>query len=154
MVTCPLLLRKGILIFQVFELSQETISKLIISAQGTQKLRTLKGRTGLTPNILARIALMISLNERDQPVSRQYSVDGMEFNGYTLFGELEDLLLCLLKENNLLKATTEESMQDNVRGHIERGIEIIYPRIKSLADIGLLVASDIKKNKIESTGIG
>ena len=70
--------------------------KLKISSELTQKLRTLKARTGLTPNILCRIGFCLSLNEPGVPDVKKQPEDGMEFNRYTLTGQYDILFLCLL----------------------------------------------------------
>ena len=44
-------------------MTTERIVKIFLSADNTQKVRTLKGRTGLTPNILCRFALALSLRD-------------------------------------------------------------------------------------------
>ena len=62
-------------------------SKLKISADATSKLRSLRQRTTLTPNLLCRIAIMTSLEEgplESMPIPDE---DGSEFNAYTLTGD-------------------------------------------------------------------
>lgn len=72
-------------------------SKLKISSEATTRLRMLKQRTGLTPNLLCRIALMMSLEEGRLGNIPLPNEDGSEFNAYTLTGENTDLFLSLLR---------------------------------------------------------
>ena len=74
------------------------LNKIKISQDATQKLRLLKGRTGLTPNILCRIGFCLSLNEPGVPDLKKLADDGMEFNRYTLTGQYDVLFISLLKE--------------------------------------------------------
>jgi DNA sulfur modification protein DndE len=119
-------------------MNHQRVNKVVISATATQKLRTLRIRTGITPNVMARAALALSLNESDQPYAEEYPADGMEFNAYTLFGDLDVLLTALIKENNASKKANDESLPEQVRAHINRGVDLLYPRVRSLTDVGLL----------------
>ena len=65
-----------------------SFNRVRISSDATSKLRTLKGRTGLTPNYLARMAFCFSLNDSLVPDPSKYADDGQEFNRYTLTGEI------------------------------------------------------------------
>ena len=63
-------------------------TKLKISKDAESRLRSLRQRTGLTPNLLCRMAVMLSLEEG--PVGGAIVTDegGNEFNAYTLTGAL------------------------------------------------------------------
>ena len=49
-------------------------NRIRISNSATIRLRTLKGKTGLTPNILARIALCYSLNNEKISNLKKYQI--------------------------------------------------------------------------------
>jgi len=68
-------------------------SKLKISSEATTRLRMLKQRTGLTPNLLCRIALMMSLEEGPLGNIPLPNEDGSEFNAYTLIRYF--LIICV-----------------------------------------------------------
>ncbi|WP_404337777.1 DNA sulfur modification protein DndE [Sphingomonas sp. MMS12-HWE2-04] len=72
-------------------------SKLKISSDATSKLRALRQRTGLTPNLLCRIALMTSLEEGPVGGAQAPDEDGSEFNAYTLTGEYGAMFAALLR---------------------------------------------------------
>ena len=117
------------------------MAKIFISAGSTQKLRTLKGRTGLTPNILSRLALTLSLKEPGRPDPSSYPNDGMEFNRYTLLGEHDLLIMSLLREWCIQNGLGDAAdLADQLRAHINRGVNILYPRLKVLGDLGGLIA--------------
>ena len=121
-------------------MTTERIVKIFLSAENTQKVRTLKGRTGLTPNILCRFALALSLRDPGVPDPAAFPNDGMEFNRYTLLGVHEVLILSLLRQRCLQDGMDpDEELPEQLRAHINRGVSILYPRLRSLSDIGEMV---------------
>ena len=64
-------------------------NRIKLSRKATDKLRYLKTKTGLTPNILSRIAIMLTIREgSDLSNSGVADMDGgQELNDTTLFGE-------------------------------------------------------------------
>lgn len=63
-------------------------NRIKFSQKATDKLRYMKTRTGLTPNILARIAIMLTLKEKGSLSNAGVSdSDGQELNNSVLFGE-------------------------------------------------------------------
>jgi DNA sulfur modification protein DndE len=73
-------------------------NRIKLSKNATNKLRFLKSKTGLTPNILSRIAIMLAIREEGN-LSNAGVGDmegGQELNDTTLFGEyiyLYDILI-------------------------------------------------------------
>ena len=65
------------------------LNRIHISEDSRNKLSILKGRTGLLPNVLSRIGLMLSLAESNEPELDADTADGSEFNRFTLMGEWE-----------------------------------------------------------------
>lgn len=117
-------------------------TKLKISSEATNKLRTLKQRTGLTPNLLCRMALMYSLEEgaieENTPLPNE---DGSEFNAYTLTGEHTNLFIALIKmiENHNIKTLNNLELIDKLQLHIHRGVDMLFIRTKKPSDLlGLL----------------
>jgi DNA sulfur modification protein DndE len=64
-------------------------NRIKLSKKATAKLRYLKSQTGLTPNIISRIALMLAIKEGgDLSNAGVGELDGgQELNSNTLFGE-------------------------------------------------------------------
>ena len=118
-------------------------SKLRISADATSKLRSLRQRTGLTPNLLCRLAIMISLEEGPLGSTPAPDEEGSEFNAYTLTGEYGALVAALLRwvEEGPSPETSlrDEALLACLRGHIHRGVGTLSVRAKSPADILRLV---------------
>lgn len=117
------------------------LNKVKLSDGTTHKLRLLKGRTGLTPNILCRLGFCLSLNEPGIPDGNQYQDDGMEFNRYTLTGQWDTLFVALLQERCIEDGINlGEDLAEQFRAHLNRGVLLIYNRVKTLVDLGNLMS--------------
>ena len=73
-------------------------NRIKLSKKATDKLRFLKTKTGLTPNILSRIAIMLAIREGGDLSNAGVGnmEGGQELNDTTLFGEhiyLYDILI-------------------------------------------------------------
>ena len=111
-------------------------NRIRVSESATSKLRYLKSRTGLTPNILARFAFTLSVRESQSLAVSESIPDGQEFNAPTLFGEQQRLYeLLLIRYAN---ATGDERSAGLViANHIDVGLHKMG-HIRSLADISSL----------------
>ena len=74
------------------------LNRVHISEDSRNKLSILKGRTGIRPNVLCRIGLMLSLSDENEPELDVDATDGSEFNRFTLMGEWDALIVALLEE--------------------------------------------------------
>jgi DNA sulfur modification protein DndE len=118
-------------------------SKLRISADATSRLRSLRQRTTLTPNLLCRAALMVSLEEGALGDVPPPDEDGSELNAYTLTGEQTALfgaLLRFVEEEVEPTPLSNETLLKRLRGHIHRGVATLSVRAKSPGDLLRLVA--------------
>jgi DNA sulfur modification protein DndE len=119
-------------------------TKLKISADAESRLRSLRQRTGLTPNLLCRMGIMLSLEEG--PVGSSVATDegGNEFNAYTLTGDYNGLIkamLRLVEEEADGRRVPDEELLVRLRAHIHRGVATLSVRAKSPADVALLAAA-------------
>ena len=119
------------------------ITKFRISAEATGKLRALRQKAGLTPNLLCRMAMASSFERGPIGPCLVDLEDGQEFNSYTLFGVDQPLFVAMLK---LVEAKSAIQPQNNadllrrLRGHIDRGVIQLAVRITSPADAARLLA--------------
>ena len=117
-------------------------SKIRISAEATSRLRTLRQRTGLTPNLLCRLALMLSLEEGPVGPQPPPDEDGMEFNAYTLTGEYDGLFIALLRfveePTSSDAALSDEELVSRLRAHLHRGVGTLSVRAKTPVEIARL----------------
>ena len=72
--------------------------RLRISKNATDILKMLKGRTGVTPNLVCRMALLLSLEDGPRGGLRSVEELGSEFNAPTLFGEFGFLFESLIRQ--------------------------------------------------------
>lgn len=116
-------------------------TKLRISADATSRLRSIRQRTGITPNLLCRIAVMLSLEEG--PVtSPAPDENGQEFNAYTLTGDYNGLIAAMLRfveeDEGRAGPLTNDDLLVRLRAHLHRGVGTLAVRAKSPADVGRL----------------
>ena len=72
--------------------------RMRISQTASDSLKMLKGRTGLTPNLVCRMALLMSLEEGPRGGRKVQELAGSEFNAPTLFGEFGQLFEALVRQ--------------------------------------------------------
>ena len=112
------------------------LNRIHISEDSRNKLSILKGRTGLLPNVLSRIGLMLSLAESNEPELDADAADGSEFNRFTLMGEWDPLIVALLEECGANGVSEDnEVLVKYFRAHLNRGVRLLYGRVKKLEDL-------------------
>lgn len=113
--------------------------KFKISASSTAKLKFLKSKTGLTPNILSRFAIALALADENGLGNASVSdLDGQEFNAPTLFGENLDIYEALLRQ-----FTYQSALEWDPVRHIASLIEVGLHKmghVRSLKDVALLTS--------------
>ena len=114
------------------------LNKIRVSNEASERFKLLKGRTGLTPNILSRLGFCLSLNEAGVPNPDMYPEEDREFNRYTLLGEWDDMYVALLKQRLAQDGLPNEQLEDQFRAHINRGIIALSKLVKSISDIARL----------------
>ena len=121
---------------------QLKFTRIKLSAKSQNLLGRIKARTGLTPNILARFALCLSINEQSKPIITEYDKDGSELEPSILFGEFEPLYLGLMKNRLRKDGVTESELNEMTRCHINRGVIALSPRIQNLGDFYKLIQEE------------
>jgi len=111
------------------------LNKIVLSTEASDRLKQLKAKTGLTPNILSRIGLCLSLSEPGIPDIELYPEEDREFNRYTLLGEWDDLYIALLRQRLIQDVLPLEQLEDQFRAHLHRGVIALAKLTKSLADL-------------------
>ena len=115
-------------------------SKLRISSDATSKLRAMRQRMRITPNLLCRYALMSSLEDGPIGNAPLPDEDGQEFNASTLTGEQTQLFLAVIsvvEEGASSKAPSNARVLELLRCHIHRGVGSLSVRLRSPADLFL-----------------
>ena len=107
-------------------------------------MRTLKGKTGITPNILARLGFCLSLEEPGVPANPfEDEKAGREIKRITLLGQHDLVYVCLFRSwlaaSTPDQAISQKEFDDLFVAHMNRGFELISSRMRSLADLQNLV---------------
>ena len=120
------------------------IDSIPFSALVDARMRTLKGKTGITPNILARLGFCLSLEEPGVPANPfEDEKAGREIKRITLLGQHDLVYVCLLRTwlalNAAGQSVSQKEFDDLFVAHMNRGFELISSRIRSLADLQNIV---------------
>jgi DNA sulfur modification protein DndE len=120
-----------------------TLSRIYVSKDVDFRLRNLKARTGLTPNLLCRIGFCLSLAEPGIPDPNLYADgQGREFNRYTLTGQWDLFFFSLLRERLVQDGLdAEEHLESQFKAHLSRGVTLLSQRLKTLSSLSDLVAN-------------
>jgi len=114
-----------------------------MSSRSQRIFGDLKTKTGLTPNLLARFAICMSLKEKSIPNPDEYNEEGSELAPNVLFGEYEQIYLALMINRlNKDKLDPEIYLNKMMRSHLNRGTVALGPRINDLSDFYELVKEE------------
>ncbi len=122
------------------------LNRLRVCEEVSNRLSILKGRTGLTPNILCRIGFCLSLNDPTIPNPDDYPPDSeREIDRHTLTGPWDRLFVALIKERCQQDSLSldDAGLAAQFRAHINRGVLLLYKRVRSINDLVLLMPRDI-----------
>jgi DNA sulfur modification protein DndE len=118
------------------------LNRLRISETVSSQLLVLKARTGLTPNILCRIGFCLSIEDPTVP-NLDDDPGGIEreIDRHTLTGPWDRLFVALLRERCHRDglALSNEVLVEQFRAHINRGVLLLYKRVRSLSDLAALM---------------
>ncbi|MFW6116274.1 MAG: DNA sulfur modification protein DndE [bacterium] len=117
------------------------LNRIYVGEEVDWRLRTLKARTGLTPNLLCRLGLCLSLSEPGIPDPELYG-DGAarEFNRYTLTGQWDQFFFALLRERLVQDGLDPETdLEIQFKAHLSRGVLLLYQRLRRLQDLAAMV---------------
>lgn len=119
------------------------ISKFRVSSEATGRLRVLRQRAALTPNLLCRMAMAMSF-EMGKVGPAGKTEEGQEFNAYTLFGGDQPIYTTLLRwvETEDGEDVDDLELLHRLRTHIDRGLSAISARVKTPGDAARLLAGD------------
>jgi len=113
--------------------------RVVLSETTTSVLRSLTSKTGLSANLLARFAMLISFEDNDPPAI-DAGRPALTINRTTLFGELEPFLMSAYALTS--RSAANAKLGKDLANHIARGAAHLNVRVKSLADL-LAVTHDI-----------
>ena len=113
-----------------------SFNKLHASSRTTKYLPLLKMKTGLTPNIICRMGLCLSIAEPSIPDTKMDDDKGQEFSRFTLLGEWDPFFISILRERLIHdKLDPQSDLFLQFKAHLNRGIMMLQSRLKDLSDI-------------------
>lgn len=118
------------------------LARLRFCDEADQRLKHLKARTGLSANLLCRVGFSLSLAEPNIPDPARYPEDSpREIERGTLTGRYDPLFAALLRQRCLRDGlpTQGDPFIAQFRAHMNRGVLLLYQRVKSLPDLCRLV---------------
>lgn len=131
------------------------LTRLRVGEEASQRLSLLKGRTGLTPNILCRIGFCLSLTDPSVPDLAAYGKESeREIDRHTLTGPWDSLFVAMLRERCHRDGLGEEHLADQFRAHINRGVLLLYKRVRDLNDLALLLPREVYERAGEVGRLG
>jgi DNA sulfur modification protein DndE len=112
-----------------------SFNRIRLSKSASNRLAILKGRTGITPNILCRIGFCVSLSDPTIPNPQNYDENGLELNRFTLTGEYDKFFIALLKERLIKDGfDIKKDLFPQLRAHVNRGSITLFDKVKKLED--------------------
>lgn len=113
------------------------MNRLRVCEEVSKRLTHLKARTGLTPNILCRIGLCLSLNDPAVPNPAEFPPDSdREIDRHTLTGPWDLMFVALIKVRCAHDGlpTDDDSLAVQLRAHVNRGVLPLFKRVRTLPD--------------------
>lgn len=111
-----------------------------ISAASTEKLKFLKSKTGVTPNILCRFAISLAIRD-SKGIGNASTVElnGQDFNAPTLFGDNLDIYEVLVRQY-----MQEHDVKDDVQRCVAAMVEIGLHKMGHVRSIRELASLAVK----------
>lgn len=112
------------------------------TSKGTaERLKQLQASTGLTPNVIARIAVALSLKER-KPVNQIIKDSaGLEFNRNTLTGSYDFLFKSLIAQVENREVSDDEYFPGLFNAHLEIGTRLLMNEYKYAGNYEKLITN-------------
>mgnify|MGYP002641771251 CR=1 FL=1 len=106
---------------------------------------SLKHKTGLGINVLARYAICLSLKDPSIPNPDEFDERGMELVPSILFGEHENIYMALMLDRlHKDKLDPKVYLHKMTRAHFNRGAAALFPRIQDLTDFSNIIQQEQK----------
>ena len=120
------------------------LNRLRVSEEASQRLIHLKARTGLTPNVLCRIGFCLSLSDPTSPNPEDYLPNSdREIDRHTLTGPWDSLFVALIQVRAKQDGIPEDKVAEYFKAHIDRGVLLLFKRVRTLNDLAQLMPREI-----------
>lgn len=129
--------------------------RLRFGEEASKRLIQLKARTGLTPNLLARIGFCMSINDPTPPTPEHYLPDSdREIDRHTLTGAWDALFMVMLKERCRRDGFDEEAFFPQFKAHMNRGVLLLDKRVRHLTDLAFVLPLAFRQSVSENGNHG
>lgn len=119
-------------------------SRIHLSGEADNRLKILRGRTGLQANFICRLAFCVSLREPSPPDERSFADEnGREMHRATLFGSWDEVFYRLLTERLHDYGQAAEEADHQLVGHVNRGIALLTQSVRSLSDLAAALIEEV-----------
>jgi DNA sulfur modification protein DndE len=113
----------------------KTIQRVTLSETTTSNLRQVAARTRLTPNVVARFAMLVSFEHPDAPAD-DFGKPELVINNSSLFGDIEPFLMTAFTAR--CKGISDAQRSKLLAAHIARGAAFLNVRVDSIVDLARL----------------
>jgi DNA sulfur modification protein DndE len=117
--------------------------RLVTSKYAEETLKSLQASTGLTWNVLSRIAVSLSLNNPTIPNPVE-NKSGVTIARNVLTGENDYVFKALIKQHAKRDVADEEYFPDLFNAHLERGIKLLDSEYKHSGNYEKLLLNLLK----------
>ena len=119
--------------------------RLKTSKYTAEQLKQLQTSTNLTPNVLARLAVGLSLGGAPLDVDELPDTNGIEFNRHTLTGDYDFAFKALIAQDLGKEITDDEFFPNLFNLHMERGIQLLSNEYKFAGNAEKFLTNLIKR---------
>jgi len=123
--------------------------RLRTSKATADRLKTLQNSTGLTPNILCRISVSLSLRESNKiSITEIKDQGGLEFNRNTLTGTYDYVFKALITQYEGREISDEEYFPNLFLAHLERGVKLLENEYLYAGNYEKLIFNLLEKTEV------
>lgn len=128
-----------------------SFASISFSTAASDKLRSMQGRTGITPNLLVRMGFCLSLRDHtpvtlDEPIDNARTIERR-----VLTGIYDELLLTLLRQRSECARLNEDKLVRHFKAHMYRGVDLLAKQLhkqKSLDRLPFLLPKSARSEKV------
>ncbi|WP_404458399.1 DNA sulfur modification protein DndE [Oceanobacillus kapialis] len=121
--------------------------RLKTTEKAATSLKNLQSSTGLTPNILVRISISLSILDPEQPNETQSETKGLEFNRNTLTGEQDYFYKSLIRQHAKKEVPEEDYFPTLFNAHLERGVQLLEQEYKHAGNYNKLLTNLLRMSE-------
>lgn len=119
-----------------------SIRRVRFCVEADNRLKQLKSKTGITPNLLCRIGFCLSLEEPGVPNPDRYPEGPRDINRQTLMGQYDEVFEALLKQRVHEDGLAQDCLDEQFHAHMNRGVILLSSRVRNLTDLAAFDSQD------------